>query len=109
MRTPSPTEPTSLLEPLKRLHTIIRESVVHASEHAGLEEMATVAKEEEGDTIYAVDRISEELLVDFFKQEIAPVAPIILIAEGLAGGKITLPQGVEEADAHWRIIVDPID
>ena len=42
-------------------------------------------REEEGDTIYAVDRVSEDLLIDFFEREIASVAPVVLIAEGLQG------------------------
>ncbi|MCB0210107.1 MAG: inositol monophosphatase [Anaerolineae bacterium] len=71
--------------------------------------MAQIAKEEAGDTIYAVDRISEEMLIDFFSREIAVHTPIVLIAEGLDGGQITLPDGTSEAEAQWRIIVDPID
>jgi fructose-1,6-bisphosphatase/inositol monophosphatase family enzyme len=34
---------------------------------------------------------------------------VVLIAEGLAGGKVTLPKGTAESDAVYRIIVDPID
>ena len=63
----------------------------------------------EGDTIYAVDRVSEELLLEFFEREIAPHAPLVLIAEGIAGGKTVLPRGAAETDAVWRVIVDPID
>ncbi|MEJ7712651.1 MAG: hypothetical protein WKF84_23090 [Pyrinomonadaceae bacterium] len=33
----------------------------------------------------------------------------MLIAEGIEGGKVMLPRGVDEQDAVWRIIVDPID
>jgi fructose-1,6-bisphosphatase/inositol monophosphatase family enzyme len=71
--------------------------------------MASVDHESEADTIYAVDRVSEEVLVDFFEQEIAPTMPHVLIAEGLAGGQIVLPRGSDEAAAVCRIIVDPID
>ena len=98
-----------LVEPLRRLHRQVREAVVAACEHARLEELSTVAREEEGDTIYAIDRISEELLVELFEREIAVKAPLVLIAEGLSSGKITLPRGASEDDATRRIIVDPID
>ena len=74
-----------------------------------MESMAAIAREEEGDTIYAVDYLTEELLIDFFALEIAPVAPIVLIAEGLPTGKLVLPLGTPEEHAIWRIIVDPID
>jgi len=98
-----------LLAPIRRLHERIRDAVVAASEQAAIETMASIDHESEGDTIYAIDRISEDLLVAFFEQEIAPHAPLVLIAEGLAGGQIVLPHGADESDAAWRIIMDPID
>src|SRR5438093_9063469 len=98
-----------LLEPLKRLNEIIRQTVVDACECMSMESMAKIAREEEGDTIYAVDYLTEELLIDFFAFEIAPATPIVLIAEGLPTGKLVLPLGTPEENAIWRIIVDPID
>ena len=102
-------DPALLLEPLKRLHESIRQTVVAACEQSSIEALAAIARDEEGDTIYAVDRVSEELLIDFFAREIAPSTPLVLIAEGLPGGQITLPSGSTEDQATWRIIVDPID
>ena len=99
----------NLLEPLRSLHEQVRSSVVEASESESSRELATVVSEQEGDTIFALDRISEELLIDFFEREIASLAPVILIAEGLHDGQITLPRGTPESDVAWRIIVDPID
>src|ERR1044072_6712661 len=98
-----------LIEQIKRLHQMIREAVVESCARSALEELSAIAKEEEGDTIYAVDRVSEELLVEFFEREVATTTPIVLIAEGLPTGKVVLPQGSSEDDAQWRIIVDPID
>ncbi len=102
-------DPRPLLAPLRRLHELIRSAVVEACEQSALEAMAAVAHEEAGDTIYAVDRISEDLLIDFCERELAPVAPLVLIAEGLHDGQVVLPRGALETDAVWRIIVDPID
>jgi fructose-1,6-bisphosphatase/inositol monophosphatase family enzyme len=99
----------ALLEPIRRLHALIRDRVVEACERAALEDLAEIERDDEGDTIYAVDRVSEELLVDFIAREIAATAPVVLVAEGLHGGKVILPDGADEADAAWRIIVDPID
>jgi fructose-1,6-bisphosphatase/inositol monophosphatase family enzyme len=101
-------DPQALLEPIRRLHAGIRDAVVGACEDAALEDMATISRDGEGDTIYAVDRVSEERIVDFFAHEIAPRAPLVLVAEGLEGGMV-LPRGTKEADAQWRVIVDPID
>ncbi|NCF68369.1 MAG: inositol monophosphatase [Chloroflexi bacterium] len=99
----------SLLDPIRRLQAMIRDTVVAACEQADLSELSQVASEEEGDTIYAIDRISEELLVSHLSREIAPVTPLVLIAEGLPGGQVVLPEGTPVEDAVWRIIVDPID
>lgn len=98
-----------LLPILKRLHEQIRDTVVEACERTAIESMSAVAREEEGDTIYAVDQISEELIVEFIEKEIAVHAPVVLIAEGLETGQIVLPHGTDESEAKWRIIVDPID
>ncbi|MFN3648204.1 MAG: inositol monophosphatase [Armatimonadota bacterium] len=102
----------ALLEPIRRIHEEIRAAVVEACEAAEREQsdhLSGVAEEAEGDTIYAVDRVSEERLVTLFEREIAPTAPLVLIAEGLPGGKMVLPRGTSEEDAVWRVIVDPID
>ena len=101
-------DPKVWLEPLKLLHSTIRKSVVDVCERSAVEAMATVAREEEGDTIYAVDRVSEELLIEFFNQH-TELGPIVLIAEGLHGGQVVIPESASEDDAKWRIIVDPID
>ncbi len=99
----------SLLELLLRIHATIRDAVVAACENTYLETLTAVAHEEEGDTIYAIDRISETHLIDLFAAEIAPHVPIILIGEGLPAGEVVLPIGTAPEEAIWRIIVDPID
>jgi fructose-1,6-bisphosphatase/inositol monophosphatase family enzyme len=98
----------ALVDPLRQLQESVRDSVLDACRRAELEELARVADDSSaGDTIYAVDRISEELLVELFEREIARIAPIILIGEGLS--KLVLPRGTPESQALWRVIVDPID
>lgn len=99
----------ALLAPIRHLHERIRKAVVEACERARLEELARVVQDEEGDTIFAIDRVSEDLLVEFLAREVAPAAPLVLIAEGLESGQVTLPRGTPESEAVWRIIVDPID
>jgi fructose-1,6-bisphosphatase/inositol monophosphatase family enzyme len=94
---------------IKRLHERIRDAVVESCEQTSIESLSSVAREDEGDTIYSVDEISEELVVDFFENEIATRTSVVLIAEGIENGKIVLPRGTSETDAKWRIILDPID
>jgi fructose-1,6-bisphosphatase/inositol monophosphatase family enzyme len=83
--------------------------VIEACEQATLEQLSQVAHEAESDTIYAIDRVSETLLIDFFEREVAPFSPLVLIAEGLPGGQVILPRDATEDEAIWRVIVDPID
>jgi hypothetical protein len=98
-----------LLTAIRTLHEKIRGAVTAACESSELEELARVAADIEGDTIYSVDRVSESVLLDFFEREVACHVPIVLIAEGLDGGQIVLPRGTADADARWRIVMDPID
>lgn len=101
---------TDLLDPIRRIHERVRDAVVAACEQAQLEQLAAVADDEsEGDTIYAIDRVSEELIAELFEKEVAGIAPVVLIAEGIEGGELVLPRGASKDEAVWRIIVDPID
>ena len=98
-----------LLNPIKLLHEKIRDSVISACEKSSLEQMSEIAHEADDDTIYAIDKISEDILVDFFSKNISLQTPIVLIAEGLQQGKLILPADTNENDCVWRIIIDPID
>ncbi len=103
------TDIRSLFDPIKNLHTQVRQAVIAACEHASAEQLSAVVADGEGDTIFAIDRVSEEMLVGFFETEIASKVPIVLVSEGIEGGKIVLPKTASEADAVWTIVVDPID
>ena len=99
-----------LLAPIRKLHAQIRDAVVAACDRSSTEAMSGIAQEqEEGDTIYAIDRVSEELIVEFFEGEATANGGIVLIAEGLHDGQVVLPRGASDSDVKWRIIVDPID
>ncbi|HEU4713959.1 MAG TPA: hypothetical protein VFS76_20500 [Pyrinomonadaceae bacterium] len=99
-----------LLGPIRRIHERVRDAVVAASEQAEIDQLAEISdNDSQGDTIYAIDRVSEELLVQLFADELAQIAPLVLVAEGIEDGKLVLPVGATEADAVWRVIVDPID
>jgi len=102
-------EPRALIAPLRRIHEEIRAAVVQACEEAAAGELARVAHEGEGDTIYAVDRVSEERLAALVERELGSFGPIVLVAEGLPGGRVVLPEGRSEEEAALRVLVDPID
>jgi fructose-1,6-bisphosphatase/inositol monophosphatase family enzyme len=104
----SPMHP--LLAPIQALHRRIRADVVRACEEAAVRTLAGVAREDEGDTIYAIDRVAEETLVEEIERSIASAeAPVRLVAEGLPGGETIVPAGADHRRVRWTVIVDPID
>ena len=98
-----------LLEPIRALHALIRDSVVSACEAAATESLSEVAHDDEGDTIYAIDRVAEDVLIEEIERRIARDTPVRLVAEGLPGGEVVLPEGTSPSNVAWVIIVDPID
>jgi hypothetical protein len=99
----------ALLTQLRRIHGHIRDTVVASTEAAAVEVLSEAVGDDAGDTIFAVDRVSEDALLEEFGA-LARTWPCILIAEGLgATGRTTLPAGTRDADAEIVVIVDPID
>ena len=101
----------ALLSTILALHAEVRDEIVAATERRSLAALAAVDRDgggDEGDTIYAIDVIAESI-VTRFAERLARETPMVLIAEGLRGGRRCYPDGVDESAAVWRIIVDPID
>jgi hypothetical protein len=97
-----------LLPAILALHDSIRTSVVDAFASQRPGAMSDVAEDGVGDTIYAVDRVSEETLVAGL-EIVAREEPLVLVAEGLPPTGLVLPHGASEQDCRWRLLVDPID
>ncbi|MEO5761995.1 MAG: inositol monophosphatase family protein, partial [Vicinamibacteria bacterium] len=103
------TDPFALLAPILRIQAAIRDAVVAACEEATDDVLSHVDRDEDGDTIYAVDRVCEDRLIELFETEVASIAPILLLAEGLPPEGVVLPRGIKAEAAAWRVLVDPID
>ena len=97
-----------LLAVLQGLQRAIRDDVVAACAAQSEAELAAVADDGPGDTIYRVDKIGEELLIEHLEAAAPALGGILLVAEGISGGALRLPRGVVREPA-WRVIVDPID
>jgi fructose-1,6-bisphosphatase/inositol monophosphatase family enzyme len=97
-----------LLPAVLTLHDRIRASVIDAFASQHRDVLAGVAHDDEGDTIYGIDRVSETTLVDELT-EIARDEPLCLVAEGLPASGLTLPRGARDEECRWRVLVDPID
>jgi hypothetical protein len=102
-------EPEALVGRIRGVHEAIRDQVVATCERQSIEEMSAVVGDDAGDTVFAVDRISEGVLVERFA-ELACDWPCLLVAEGLGhDGRRVLPAGTREEDAEIVVLVDPID
>jgi fructose-1,6-bisphosphatase/inositol monophosphatase family enzyme len=101
-------DPRAVLPAIVELHDRIRSSVVAACEAQTSDAMSAVAHDDVGDTIYAVDKVSEETLIEGLSA-FAEDEPLVLIAEGLPPEGLVLPVGASERDCRWRLLVDPID
>jgi len=94
---------------IRKVHHEIRALVLAHIGKQDLETLSVVAGETSGDTIYAIDRVSEDGLLDLFEREFANDTAIILIGEGLPENGKVIPAHVKREDAPYRVIVDPID
>jgi fructose-1,6-bisphosphatase/inositol monophosphatase family enzyme len=101
-------DPRALLAPLLEWHGRVRDAVVAATEHQAVDALALVDRDDEGDTIYAIDVVSETV-IERLAAALGREHSFVLVAEGLPGGSRSFPPGIDEHAATWRIIVDPID
>ena len=99
-----------LLAGVQALHRRIRRDLVEACEQAAIATLSGVAREDQGDTIYEIDRVAEHALVEEIGRTIATRdAPVLLIAEGLTGGEVVIPRDTPRTAVRWVMIVDPVD
>ena len=101
-------DPRSLLPPLLEWHGRVRDAVVAATERQTVADLAAVDRDDEADTIYAIDVVAETV-IDQLAESLGREQSFVLVAEGLPGGQRCVPDGTDERAATWRIIVDPID
>jgi len=94
---------------IRGVHEAIRDEVVAECERQSIDELSAVVGDDAGDTQFAVDRVSETVLLARF-EELAREWPCLLVAEGLGhDGRRVLPEGTRLEDVEIVVLVDPID
>jgi fructose-1,6-bisphosphatase/inositol monophosphatase family enzyme len=97
-----------LLARLREIHAAIRDTVVASCERSALDldQLSAVVGSDGGDTIFAIDRVSEDALLRQF-ETLSREWPMLLVAEGLGtSGQRILAAGGRPGIV---VIVDPID
>jgi len=86
----------------------LRDSVTAARSRRSVESLADVAGESAADTIYAIDRISESAIADWFAAHWPSAEPVEVVMEGLESHRC-FPAGCPAGATKWKCIIDPID
>lgn len=90
---------------LWRAHHHARTELHRAISASSSAELSTVAIEAETDTLFHVDEIAEQVLLDFFDQNQDQAPPFLLVGEFASGESLSFGHG----EPQYRILLDPID
>lgn len=101
------------LEPARKLlcelQDHIRDTLVAAREKSAAS-FAKIAAVTAADTIYQVDKLTEEAIFAWFERHWPKAWPVQLIMEGVEDDdEVTFPRGTPVAKTIWKCILDPID
>lgn len=87
----------------------LRETLIRARRRGGAR-LAQVAAVTAADTIYRIDRISEEAIVAWFEAHWPAAWPVQVVMEGVDDDEpLTFPRGTPVARTRLKCILDPID
>lgn len=92
---------------LCRLQDTIRDALLAARDAPQAGDFARVAAVTAADTIYQIDRVSEEAVVAWFEAHWPATRPVELVMEGIE--PVTFPHGTAATRTEFKCILDPID
>jgi fructose-1,6-bisphosphatase/inositol monophosphatase family enzyme len=93
---------------LCRLENTIQKTIIAARDTQAAD-FARIASVTAADTIYQVDRLSEEAILAWFERHWPACWPVELVMEGLESETVTFPRGTRIARTEFKCILDPID
>ncbi len=100
--------PEELRKRLCALGDHIRQSVLTARNEKSSEVLAGVAAETAADTIYAIDKISEQAIGEWFDAHWPAHEPVQVVMEGIEE-EFCFPRRTKVPDTKWKCLIDPID
>lgn len=99
--------PEIFRELLCDLGIFIRDRLIAGRQANG--DLSAVAAQTAADTIYAIDRISEAAIVEWFESRWPMAEPVEVVMEGLDDGSLCFPRGTTPDRTRWKCLLDPID
>jgi fructose-1,6-bisphosphatase/inositol monophosphatase family enzyme len=94
---------------MAELHVAIRDRILAARLH-GSGDFARVHRVTSADTIYAVDKLSEDAIFTWFESHWPRSWPVQLIMEGIEDDEVvTFPTGTSLKQTIFKCIIDPVD
>ncbi len=99
--------PEIFRELLCDLGVFIRERLIAGRHTNG--DLSAVSAQTAADTIYAIDRISEDAIVEWFESRWPMAEPVEVVMEGLDEGSLCFPRGTTADQTRWKCLLDPID
>ena len=95
---------------LTSLQDTVRDRLVAVRNHQSSDDLAAVAEVTVADTIYRIDKVSEEVIMDWFQTAWPAEHPVELVMEGAEErDPHTFPRGTPPADCEFVCLLDPID
>jgi hypothetical protein len=95
---------------LCQLGTTIQSHVIRQRDCRNTVQLSEVSSFTASDTIYFIDKFSEEALLGWFDDHWPHHLPVEVVAEGLEDmSPVTFPNGTQIRDTRFKVIIDPID
>ncbi len=86
----------------------VQAKILTGRQSRSTETLASVAAQTSADTIYAIDKIGEDAIADWFKEKWPATEPVEIVMEGLEE-QTCFPPGTPVAQTKWKCLLDPID
>jgi hypothetical protein len=88
----------------------IRDQVINKRRGVDIEKISSVSGETESDTIYLIDKFSEEAILGWFSTHWPDEFPVELVVEGLEErAPVLFPENISWEDTLFKVVIDPID
>ncbi|MDX2079391.1 MAG: hypothetical protein SFU53_01270 [Terrimicrobiaceae bacterium] len=100
--------PDDLRRLLVELGTAVRDAVLAGRANRSAADLSAVDSHAGGDTIYRVDKFSEDAIRAWFATHWPADWPVQVVMEGVEED-LCFPEGTAVADTDWKCILDPID